>query len=236
MLSRRIVLTGSVGAMAAYATPARSIEAHSSDPAIVQYWNFRIAILHTLQKPFLGTGNVILLGDSRVEASMWSKIAGRKVHNCAMAGFSYTSALPYLPELLGRLKPSAIISALPWIPEGDPVPATRDAAIALNMCRRSTPRVCAVVMPGWEAGFSGLGQTPTDQARPRSKLMNAESREHFQPLCKSIGVPVVDLAARMSLNDTTLKPGMTIDSIHFSAAGFAQLKIALRDAIALAVK
>lgn len=78
------------------------------------------------------------------------------------------------------------------------------------------------------------GQTPTDVARARSKVVRTMSVAHFQPLCKRLGVPVVDLAARMSLDDATLKPGMTIDGIHFSAAGFAPLQAALNEAVALA--
>lgn len=158
MLTRRAVLAGSASAAVVCAAPAHGVEMHSAQPAIAQYWNIRSVILHTLQKPFMGTGNVVLLGDSRLESGTWVEIAGRKVHNCALAGIEYSTIAPYLPEILSQLRPAAVIVALGlWTESADIEAATKHAEAVLEQCRRSS-RVCAVAMPGWEAGFGGGGR------------------------------------------------------------------------------
>lgn len=64
LLSRRAAL-GALGAAAIGTPVAIAEDIYKPNPKLVDYWNMRAGVLHTLQRPYIGTGNVMLLSDSR---------------------------------------------------------------------------------------------------------------------------------------------------------------------------
>lgn len=143
--------------------------------------------------------------------------------------------LPYVQPMVDNLQPKAIVIALAAYDIYEIAEAAPDLEYLVGLCRRATSKLCLIDMPGWELGFSGPGQTPSDRALVQSQKLRRISLDYLQPACRKIGLPFIDLAARMIEPNTTLKKGMTIDSIHFSEAGLSFFTAAIEEATAMAL-
>lgn len=181
----------------------------------------------------IGPGAVVLTGDSRMESCTWGTLGS---HSCVQAGFAgayLQDVITYAPQALANLQAGAVVIQvginnvylLPTDPQN--VSFAADYATLIRDIAVTTPRiVCTTIVP-LEKGFG----VPDQDIQERSQWASDLSQEIINVAVAS-RLPYVDLNGAFRQADLTALPGMTIDGIHFSAAGWAAIKPLLDPAAA----